>query len=826
MRSVLGKVSCVFLLFALANTLALGLVFAHFLGVNAEQGRSRAIRDLLSHSDALVDQWLREELSLGQVLARTTYPSAALEFNLENQFIDFVDDLKKNDNGLSFALFDKGGQLVGGPPGAVSSIPAGGFKVGVLDNSHLYCNRESLTQVFPVGVDSQGALGYLAASVVLPKLTKSFGDRLSIMLQELGAQGTAAHASFNCGFDQLVPFDKSFVRLEVNSAKLDWQVFPAAARIFLLSCVVSAILASLGFAGLFIIFNGSFRALMRVARFVSLPETEPYVGDLPRDSFFRGLARQLLEGQRQRASGLELLKDREANAAKLKLAAQVAHDIRSPLAALDMVVSDLGVLAEEKRLLIRSAVGRIRDIANELLIRNRPVAASSAQPGAGSEALSLQLIPAVIDELITEKRTQYRSKLNAEIHFDAGAETYGIFARVQPVELKRVLSNLINNSIEALDGAGRVVISLRSTGDKAQLSVRDNGRGMSPDVLANLGRLGLTHGKAGGSGLGVHHACRSVETWGGHLNIDSEVGVGTAIMISLPRAKPPSWFVPELILKARSTVVILDDDPSIHQIWQERFESLMLLSAEVTVLHFSLPSEIRDWAARTGSMKSDITCLLDYELIGEATNGLALTEELGLTSALLVTSRYEDQTIREGCDRLGVRMIPKGTAGFVPMRICYDLVDEGLPREDSSHQALESDRRTDLSPDAILIDDDQLTHLSWNYAADKASCKLACFSSPESFLAVAANVNRSVPVYVDYRLGKNEKGEAVDGILLARDIAMMGFKRVYIATGLPPDGVGPHPWLAGVRGKEPPDFGRSSISTDLSTRRRNRVATS
>jgi len=54
-----------------------------------------------------------------------------------------------------------------------------------------------------------------------------------------------------------------------------------------------------------------------------------------------------------------------------ELSAQVAHDIRSPLAALDSSLNDISQLPEEKRIIIRNAINRIRDIANNLLEKYR-----------------------------------------------------------------------------------------------------------------------------------------------------------------------------------------------------------------------------------------------------------------------------------------------------------------------------------------------------------------------------------------------------------------------------------------------------------------------
>lgn len=52
---------------------------------------------------------------------------------------------------------------------------------------------------------------------------------------------------------------------------------------------------------------------------------------------------------------------------------QVSHDIRSPLAALEMISGSINELPEEKRIIVRSAINRIRDIANSLLKENKKI---------------------------------------------------------------------------------------------------------------------------------------------------------------------------------------------------------------------------------------------------------------------------------------------------------------------------------------------------------------------------------------------------------------------------------------------------------------------
>ena len=137
------------------------------------------------------------------------------------------------------------------------------------------------------------------------------------------------------------------------------------------------------------------------------------------------------------------------------------------------------------------------------------------------------------------------------------------FFEIQPVEFKRVISNLVNNAAEVLGNHGRVEVTLSKHDDTVLISVSDNGKGIPPELLKKLGQRGETHGKAGGSGLGLYHARTSVESWGGTFKIESEVGKGTAIKVFLPIAESPAWFVADLKFTPNSYIVCVDDDDSI-----------------------------------------------------------------------------------------------------------------------------------------------------------------------------------------------------------------------------------------------------------------------
>ena len=100
-----------------------------------------------------------------------------------------------------------------------------------------------------------------------------------------------------------------------------------------------------------------------------------------------------------------------------KVSHQVAHDIRSPLAAFDILLNDLSQIPEENRTIARMAVNRIKDIANNLIEKNQEIKNSKhlSPLNLTNESTSVQLLWSIIDPMITEKRMEYRTRIGIEI---------------------------------------------------------------------------------------------------------------------------------------------------------------------------------------------------------------------------------------------------------------------------------------------------------------------------------------------------------------------------------------------------------------------------
>ncbi len=512
----------------------------------------------------------------------------------------------------------------------------------------------------------------------------------------------------------------------------------------------------------------------------------------------RILRQQFKEKNLMRAQ-LELASER------YKVARQVSHDIRSPLSALDVVLSSVSSLPEEQRILARLAINRIKDIANNLLLQNRqPVAGKDACKvnAMVDEPRSVQLLTSLIEDLCSEKRIQCRSKLGIEILFQPDQQGYGLFADIQPMQLKRVLSNLINNSVEALGEKGIVNLLLRDQNNKITIEVSDNGKGIPKDILPRLAQQNESFGKSdsvdSGTGIGLYHARTTVEAWGGEFGIESEEGHGTTIRLAFSKAPAPKWFVEKLWLKPNTAILVGDDDNSIHQIWDGRFASLKTKEKGIKILHVSTPAMLEQAFME---QKPELY-LVDYEFLGQSETGLDVIERLGIASkAILVTSRYEEPRVMKHCIRLGMKLISKRISSLVPI-----LFEEPI-RDSEKFNAVVSDGSiVQMRPsseaiyDAVHIDDDPLSRRTWLLFSKSKNVTLLSLEHPREFDKIADSVSKTTPIYIDYEFGEGE----ITGLEFSKTLFSRGYTKLYISTGHDSANVPNAEHLVGIIGKDCP----------------------
>ena len=262
---------------------------------------------------------------------------------------------------------------------------------------------------------------------------------------------------------------------------------------------------------------------------------------------------------------------------------------------------------------------------------------------------------AVLMEFVAQKRSEYSSEENLEINFSATDESAMKFVKINADEFKRHLGNLLKNSVESTKETPSKKIEINvSTNPELKIEIVDSGKGISKDLIPNLGRKGFSYGKPNGKGLGLHFLFESIKHWRGQINIESTLNVGTKISIILPICQTPEWFKDDLHTSIKNKVIIVDDDQSILHRWQSRFQ----LKKE-NHHYFSTAADFRSWYNNGGQFEDNLVFAFDYHLDGQNT-GLSLVQEFGLEKeSVLVTSAYMNQEIINEARRLNVGVFPK-----------------------------------------------------------------------------------------------------------------------------------------------------------------------
>ena len=252
--------------------------------------------------------------------------------------------------------------------------------------------------------------------------------------------------------------------------------------------------------------------------------------------------RYAIERKRGHLSLIEALEKAElASRSKSEFLANMSHELRTPLNAIigfsEMMEQQiLGELSDKYRDYagsIRSSGAHLLDIINDIL--------DIARIEAGDTELieeTFTLLSAIESSVrLIEERA---STKNIKVSVDAAPDLPQLFADAR--NIKQVLINLLANAVKFTDDDGKVSISARMTGSGLAIAVSDNGIGMrASDIPAALAPFGQADSalerKFEGTGLGLPLSKTLVELHGGTLWIDSALGRGTTVTITLPEER-------------------------------------------------------------------------------------------------------------------------------------------------------------------------------------------------------------------------------------------------------------------------------------------------
>ena len=213
-------------------------------------------------------------------------------------------------------------------------------------------------------------------------------------------------------------------------------------------------------------------------------------------------------------------------AAMGEMAAQLAHQLRTPLTAALLYAGNLENIdlpTSSRVSIAQKTVARLKHL--ERLIQDMLLFARGEVLGRESFSVA---------DLLGELSHTFEPLAKSRgVDFSVADETAGATVTGHRKSLLGALTNLLENALQAVDAGGRVGLSARRDGTQILVAVRDDGRGMSGETAARLFDPFFTT-RADGTGLGLSIARGVARAHGGSIEVVSSPGAGAEFTLSLP----------------------------------------------------------------------------------------------------------------------------------------------------------------------------------------------------------------------------------------------------------------------------------------------------
>jgi two-component system OmpR family sensor kinase len=267
------------------------------------------------------------------------------------------------------------------------------------------------------------------------------------------------------------------------------------------------------------------KAALQITSADDLSRRIPYKGS-PKDE-----VGQLVAAFNQTLSRLENLFSTQR-----RFLADVGHELRTPLT---VIKGNVGLMRkikefdEESLVTIEDEVDRLTRMVGDLLLL--------AQAESGKIPLAHEVVE--LDTLLLEVLNQMQVLAHDKVKLNLG-DIDQVLVCGDRDRLKQVMVNLVGNAINYTPKGGEIVVGLGKVAERAQLTVTDNGPGISPEDLPHIferfyrsekSRTRQRDGK--GFGLGLSIAYWIVRHHGGRIEVSSTLGKGTTFCVWLPLAQ-------------------------------------------------------------------------------------------------------------------------------------------------------------------------------------------------------------------------------------------------------------------------------------------------
>ena len=212
--------------------------------------------------------------------------------------------------------------------------------------------------------------------------------------------------------------------------------------------------------------------------------------------------------------------DNEKMVAIGKMSSMIVHDLRGPLQVISNSLYMMKTHPEKQEIFtgyISEAINRCNDMLNELSTSTKKtplnLEKTSVEDIINDASLQLELVENVKYDKIIETQT--------ELYLDK-------------LKFRRIFDNLFKNAVEAMPAGGKITVSVKEDQNDVIIKVMDTGTGIQKERLSSL-FVPFQSTKSRGMGLGLAFCKNAVESHGGEISVESDLGKGTTFTISIPK---------------------------------------------------------------------------------------------------------------------------------------------------------------------------------------------------------------------------------------------------------------------------------------------------
>ena len=399
----------------------------------------------------------------------------------------------------------------------------------------------------------------------------------------------------------------------------------------------------------------------------------------------------------------------EANKAKTAFLSNMSHEIRTPMNAIigldSIALNDPDTPQKTREYLekIGASAEHLLGLINDILDMSR---IESGRLTLKNEEFSFQKLLEAINTMFSgqcqDKGLEYQCHINSEV------DDYYIGDNMK---LRQVLINILGNAVKFTTAGGKVELQVERTArfdgkSSLRFTISDTGIGMSKEYLPRLFDTfsqedSSTTTKFGSTGLGMAITKSFVELMNGHIDVESEKGVGTTFVVTVTLSDSGRTDLPgeEEILPNEMTVLIVDDDPVAC-----RHAQLVLEKAGIASELASSGKQAIDMVKlRHARMEPYNLILVDWKM--QEMDGVETTRqiraEIGHESAIIILTAYRwDDVLEEA--------IQAGVDSFLPKPLFAVAVLEefksALKRKDIP--AKKQQAKADLAGKRVLLAED------------------------------------------------------------------------------------------------------------------------